>query len=94
MKDVGVYVSPRDPEYARIQRELENPNGSLAKTIRAAGVAAEAKKARLQQAKQNAQARTMSGGGQTADPKDISGITDSKELYRLGSQQMAGGRKP
>ena len=44
-----VNVEPTDPEWRIIQAELEDPFGSLTRTLIAAGEAAQAKKKRLQQ---------------------------------------------
>ncbi len=86
---VGTKVTPQDVEWAMIQKELDDPNGSLAKTQLAAAFAAKAKGTRLAAQQKNATARvTSTGGGSTVDPSDISNITDSKTLYKLGEKKL------
>lgn len=61
--DVGVTVTPNDPEYREIKAVLDDPNGSLAKLIRVAARQAEAKVERVASLKQGASARAVSAGG-------------------------------
>lgn len=94
-QEVGTTIEASDPEAAGLQATIEavfnDPNG-LTKILFAAQKAAAAKATRLQQRQETAGARVVSGGGQqtTTDPNDISGITDSKELYRLGEKRISG----
>ena len=85
--DVGVELSESDPEFKILDKALSDPNGSYAKTILAASKAAETKAARTKAQKENANARVTGGGGTTSD-NNISGITDAKELYRLGEKKI------
>lgn len=93
MQESGGLVKPTDPEWKIVQEQLDNPRGSMRQTIAAAVRAAQAKEARLQKIKEKAPARTMSQGGQTSDPNDISGITDSEQLYALGERKLRKGRQ-
>lgn len=88
-KDVGVDVTANDVEYKTIETALNDPNGSLAKTIRAAAKAAEAKTVRLEAQKKNAAARVLGGGSGTSSDNAISSITDSKTLYKLGEKKVS-----
>jgi hypothetical protein len=93
-EDVGAIVTPNDPEYKAIKEALDDPKGSLAKVIRIAGKAAEAKAARVASQKENAAARTIGNGGSTnSDPNNISHLTDSAELYRIGDRAIRSKRK-
>lgn len=91
-KDVGTEVTPNDAEFKMIEAALNDPQGSIAKTIRATVKAAEAKAARLEAQRKNAAARVVGGGGNSSDSNDISNITDAKILYKLGEKKI-GGRK-
>lgn len=64
-KDVGTHVLPSDPEYKLIQDVLDDPHGSVAKVIRAAGKAADAKTLRVTEQKSSAAARVISSGQST-----------------------------
>lgn len=87
--DIGMRVGPNDKEWTQLQTALEDPRGSLAKTLRAAAKASEAKAARVSLQKNNAQARVVSGGGErTSDPNNISNITDPKLLYQMGEKKL------
>lgn len=88
--EVGMSVGPNDKEWPPLEAALNDPRGSLAKTLRVAAKQAEEKIVRVSSQKKNAQARVVSGGlERTTDPGDISQITDSKELYRLGEKKLA-----
>jgi len=94
--EVGTSATSADPEFKDLQAAIDqawnDPRG-LTKIIRAADKAATAKAGRIASQQKNASARVIGGGAQgTSDPNDISGITDSKELYRLGEKKF-GGRK-
>lgn len=92
--EVGTSVTSADPEFKDLQKVIDtawnDPRG-LTKIIRAADKAATAKAGRIASQNGNAQARVIGGGAQgTSDPNDISGITDAKELYRLGEKKFGG----
>lgn len=84
----GVEITPADPEYKIIQAAYKDPNGNLSATIIAAHTAATAKAARLKSLKGNAPARAGVGGGTGNSGNNISGITDPKELYKLGEREI------
>jgi len=92
--ELGTTVSPSDPEFRDLQAKVDSawndPKG-LAKILLAASKAATAKAGRLAKQTETASARVIGGGeGVTSNPNDISGITDSKELYRLGEEKIRG----
>lgn len=70
----GARVTPDDPEFAMIEKEWNDPNGSLTKTLFAASEAARKKAERLAAFKGKATARVNTGTGtqgntQTSKPK-------------------------
>lgn len=96
MEARGTVVEEGDPEFDQYIKPLL-ATGSYRTLIQATKDAMTAKEQRQQSRKSKAAVRTPGGdGGKTeTDSTDISNITDSKELYRLGSLQMqqGGGRK-
>jgi len=70
--DAGMRVTANDPEWKTIQDVLDDPKGSLAKAIRAAGKAAEAKAQRVNKQKGSAAARVPSGG---AGQQQLTGVS-------------------
>jgi len=70
VRGYGVEITPADKaEFKMIEDALRDPNGSLAKTIIAAGKAAAAKADRGKSFKGNAPARTVSDGQATSTSK-------------------------
>lgn len=63
--EAGAEVTPNDPEYKQIEAAMSDPKGSLAKTLLAAGKAAETKAARVLAHKDTAKARVTGGGSST-----------------------------
>lgn len=76
--DVGTQVNANDAEWKTVQSALDDPKGSLAKTLRAATKAAEAKSARIATQQKNAPARVISTGGESP-----SGETPAKSASEL-----------
>ncbi len=93
MEAQGIIVEEGDPEFESIRPLLIA--GAYNLLIPATKNAMALKTQRLQSRKGKAPVRTPGGaGGQPETDTDITGITDSKELYRLGSRQVyAGGRR-
>ena len=77
--DEGVELTENDPEFKILDKALSDPNGSYAKTILAAGKAAETKAARTKAQKENANARVTGGGGstQTGNAKSAASAHDA-----------------
>lgn len=96
METRGTVVEEGDPEFDKYVKPLLE-SGDYRNLIKATQTAITAKEQRQQSRKSKAAVRAPGGDGGTTptDSTDISGITDSKELYRLGSLQMqqGGGRK-
>lgn len=84
----GTEVTRNDPEYKEIEAAMSDPKGSLAKTLLAAGKAAESKLARVSAHKETAKARVPGGGGNSSNPNDISSINDSEQLYTIGDARI------
>ena len=93
MEAQGTIVEEGDPEFESIRPLLQA--GDYRNLIATTKNAMALKTQRLQSRKGKATVRAPGGAsGQPETDTDISGITDSKELYRLGSRQVhAGGRR-
>jgi len=79
--DAGMRVTANDPEWKAIQDVLDDPKGSLAKVIRAAGKAAETKAERVSSQKSTAAARV--GGGTTQATGDaLTPQTTGHDLFQ------------
>ena len=63
-EEVGTAVTPNDAEWKTIESALNDPKGSLARTLRATNQAAEAKAARVAAQQKKAPARVTSTGGE------------------------------
>ena len=79
--DVGMKVTPNDVEWKVIQAALDDPKGSLAKTLRVTGKAAEAKASRMAVQQGNASARVISAG-----QNQSSGAVNAQSAKDLWSQ--------
>lgn len=94
VRGYGVEITPADKEeWALIESALRDPNGSLAKTILAAGNAAAKKADRVKSFKGNAPARAGMGGGSTTDSSNISHINDTSTLYEMGEKKLRDKRR-
>jgi hypothetical protein len=80
--DIGTHVTVNDPEWKGIKDALDDPKGSLAKALRAATKAAEAKAARVASQKDNAAARTVSGGGSQTQTAGTLVVTSSQDYWK------------
>lgn len=90
---VGTAVTANDPEHVKLQKVIDKawtingPEGLAMVQIAAADCARE-KAARVNAQRQNAAGRVMGTSGAPTSPNDISNITDSKELYRMGEEKF------
>jgi len=93
MEAQGIIVEEGDPEFESIRPLLQA--GDYRNLIATTKQAMAQKTLRLQSRKGKATVRAPGGAGGTPETDtDISNITDSKDLYRIGSRQVyAGGRR-
>jgi hypothetical protein len=84
----GVTITPNDPNFKELEKALNDPQGSFAKTLVVANKIAAAAAARTAQKKESAAGRVTGGGPVTSNDNSISGITDSATLYEIGDKQI------
>lgn len=92
-KAEGVTIETADPEYKPLDLILRDPNGNIHQYRKELFRQIEAKRLRVTASAQTASARVLGGGTLTTNPNDISAVTDSKQLYRMGEERLSGGRK-
>lgn len=82
-------IEQSDPEWKKhIEPALKDPNGNMVKYRRAVYNALDRKRERLEGEKETAAARVGGGTGTASDPADISNITDTKTLIKMGEEQL------
>jgi len=82
-ESAGTHVTSNDPEFKIIQVALDDPKGSLAKTIIAANLASVTKKERVTSQQEGAAARVGGGASQITGtaPDDATGLDLLKVAY-------------
>lgn len=89
-KTEGVTIETTDPEYKPLDAILRDPNGNIYQYRKALYTQIEAKRSRVAAMQETASARVTGGGGAVSNPSDLSSITDSKQLYRMGEDRLQG----
>lgn len=89
-KTEGITIEVTDPEYKPLDAILRDPNGNIHQFRKALFAQIEAKRTRVAALQETASARVTGVSGAMSNPNDLSSITDSKQLYRMGEERFQG----
>jgi hypothetical protein len=89
----GVQILDGDPELGEVTKALQDPKATYHSIHKALTKAIDTKRERLSTSQEKANLRVLGVGGTSVSSDDISGITDSAELYKIGEERLKKGKK-